>query len=172
MLIWTCKCNQLYQMRWQDIPICLSKAKLFLFNFSTIDFKIYFLCTSWIILSPGKDVLKRWQKFSRITDLNRIDIFISNTTVTQLKSATNSKRARGSCENVFLVLILISSEFAQTEVPYCYSFTVIFFSLIRVLLMTSIRKYFCVGKMRDVLIASVHESHFYTQEYYCTIVAI
>ena len=73
---------------------------------------------------------------------------------------------------VFLVLILISTEFAQTELPYCYFITVIFFSLIKVLLMTSIRKCLCVGKKRDVLIASVHDGQFHTQEYYCSIVAI
>ena len=61
--------------------------------------------------------------------------------------------------------VLISTEFAQTELPFCYIITAIFFSLIKVLLMPSIRKCLCVGKIRDVLKASVHDGQFHTQEY-------
>ena len=86
--------------------------------------------------------------FARITDLNRIDILISNITVTQLKSAMLRIRISTTYINIFRI---------STEVPYCYFITVIFFSLIRVLLMTSIRNYFCVG------IASRHAGHFHTQ---------
>ena len=79
------------------------------------------------------------------------------------------KQISFACDWEFIVhnlyLYYLQNLHKQGYPMHCYFITATFFSLIKVLMMTSIRKYFCVGEMRDVLIASVHAGHFHTQEY-------